>query len=190
MKPPSLKAIAPGITWGNYLNGAHLRGGARELGLWIYWSQAALAPNTLSRKYRDDPEERAKQLAALAGVIDNIPKEYGILPLKGLPDPGGVVPYMFDAFAYGIADQIWERLNIDGRYENVEAPTLHIGCWYDIFLGETLRQYETMKEIAAEKGSRSPRLLIGPWPHTTSFPSTVGDLDFGFASSGFFLNYK
>jgi putative CocE/NonD family hydrolase len=33
MKPPSLQSMAPGITWGNYLNGAHLRGGVRELGL-------------------------------------------------------------------------------------------------------------------------------------------------------------
>src|ERR687885_56690 len=169
MKPPSLKSMAPGITWGNYLNGVHMRGGGRELGLRFSWTQATLAPDPLLRKYRQDPEELGKQLPALVGVIDNIPEEYDVLPLKGLPDPAGVVPYMFDALAHGVTSPIWEYLNIDGRYENVEAPTFHIGCWYDVFLGETLRQYEAMKEVAAEKGTRPPRLLIGPWSHGTNF---------------------
>jgi putative CocE/NonD family hydrolase len=190
MKPPSLKSMAPGITWGNYLNGAHLRGGVRELGLRFYWSEATLAPDSLFRKYSDDPEKLKEKLPALVSAIDNIPKEYYILPLEDLPDPGGVVPYMFDALEHGITSDIWRYLNIDGRYENVEAPTFHIGCWYDIFLGETLRQYEAMKKIAAEKDIMPPRLLLGPWSHGTVFPSTVGDLDFGFVSSGRFLNYK
>ena len=33
-----------------------------------------------------------------------------------------------------------------------------------------------------------PRLLLGPWTHATTFPSMVGDLDFGLASSGRFLD--
>jgi putative CocE/NonD family hydrolase len=188
MQPPSLKSMAPGITWGNYLNGAHLRGGVRELGLRFHWSEATLAPNTFFRKYDKGTRERAERLPDLVNTIDNIPEEYGTLPLKDLPDPGGVIPYMFDAFEQDITADVWKCLNIDGCYENIEAPTFHIGCWYDIFLGETLRQYETMKEVAARKGTRLPRLLLGPWRHTTDFSSTVGDLDFGFASSGDFLN--
>ncbi|HZY56757.1 MAG TPA: CocE/NonD family hydrolase, partial [Rubrobacteraceae bacterium] len=188
MKPPSLKSMVPGITWGNHLNGAQFRGGVRELGLWFHWSEAALAPDTLLRRYGDDLEKLGKELPALVNVIDNIPEEYGILPLKDLPDPGGVVPYVFDALEHGIDSDMWKNLNIDGRYENVEAPAFHIGCWYDVFLGETLRQYEAMKEVAARSGAMPPRLLLGPWPHGTDFPSMVGDLDFGFASSGDFLN--
>ena len=187
MKPPSLRSMAPGITWGNYLNGAHLRGGVRELGLRLYWSEGVLSLNTFFRKYRHDRAERKEKLPALVDAIDHIPEEYEILPLKDLPDPGGVVPYMFDVLERGITDNMWEYLNIDGRYENVEAPTFHIGSWYDIFLGETLRQYEAMKEVATEKGTVPPRLLLGPWPHTTSFPNTVGDLDFGLSASGQFL---
>src|SRR5919202_944009 len=57
MKPPALRSMAPGITWGNYLNGAQFRGGVRELGLRIYWWEAVLAIDSLLRKYRDDPEE-------------------------------------------------------------------------------------------------------------------------------------
>ncbi len=190
MRPPSLKSMAPGITWGNYLNGAQFRGGVRELGLRIYWWESVLALDSLLRGYRKNREKLEELLPAHVYVIDNLPEEYGILPLKDLPDPGGVLPHMFEALDLGVADDVWEYLNIDGRYGDVEVPTFHIGCWYDVFLGETLRQYEAMKEVAAERGSMPPRLLVGPWTHTTTFPSMVGDLDFGLASSGLFLNYN
>lgn len=134
MKPPSLKSMAPGITWGNYLNGDQFRGGVRELGLWLYWCEGVLALDSFFRKYRKDRERLAELLPALVETIDHIPEEYGILPLKELPDPGGVAPYMFGALEHGITSPIWEYLNIDGRYENVQVPTFHIGCWYSIRL--------------------------------------------------------
>jgi putative CocE/NonD family hydrolase len=190
MQPPSLKSLAPGITWGNYLNGDLYRGGVRELGLWLYWCQAPLALESLFRKYRNTPEELEKFLPAQIDVIDNLPEHYETLPLEDLPDPGGVTPYMYGALEHGITSSIWEYLNIDGRYDNIEVPTFHIGAWYDVFLGETLRQYEAMKEVAAGRGTRPPRLLVGPWSHDTAFPNMVGDLDFGLASSGLLLNYK
>ena len=190
MRPPSLKSMAPGITWGNYLNGSQFRGGVRELGLRFYWAEAVLALDTLFREHRNDREKFKELLPAQVHAIDHIPEEYDILPLKDLPDPGGVLPYMYASLELGITSDIWHYLNIDGRYERVEAPTFHIGCWYDVFLGETLRQYGTMKEIATERGTRPPRLLLGPWTHGTVFQSVVGDLDFGLASSGYFLNYK
>ena len=56
-------------------------------------------------------------------------------------------------------------------------PTFHIGGWYDCFVGETLKQYEAMKSFR-ERGTRPPRLLVGPWTHG-NFESTQGDLDFG-----------
>ena len=189
MQPPALVSLAPGITYGNYLNGAQFRGGVRELGLRFYWSEAILAPDTLVRRYRESPEELQKQLPALVNVIDNIPGKYDTLPLEDLPDPGGVVPYMFTALDYNVDADVWNYLNIDGRYEQVEVPTFHIGGWYDIFIGETLRQYAAMKEQATHKGLTLPRLLVGPWSHGR-FESTVGELDFGFATSGLFLNYK
>ena len=190
MRPPSLKSMAPGITWGNYLNGAQFRGGVRELGLRIYWWESVLALDSLFREYSKDREKLGMLLPAHVDIVDNLPKEYGNLPLKDLPDPGAVLPHMFEALDLGIADEVWKYLNIDGHYEDVEVPTFHIGCWYDVFLGETLRQYETMKQVAVERGSMTPRLLVGPWIHTTTFPSMVGDLDFGLASSGGFLDCR
>jgi uncharacterized protein len=70
----------------------------------------------------------------------------------------------------------------------VDVPTFHIGGWYDCFVGETLKQYDTMKKLSDERDTRPPRLLVGPWMHD-NFESTLGDLDFGIGSSDAFLDY-
>jgi len=191
MQPPSLRAMVPGETWGNHLNGAQMRGGVQEIGAIQYWSQAALAPEILFRRYRDDPEQRQQKLPILVGLIDTMSagEGYDVLPLTDLPDPDGLVPFMHGGLERGVDDESWDYLNIDGKYDLVEAPTLHIGGWYDCFIGETLRQYEAMKEQAKKRGMRPPRLLVGPWSHGR-FESLVGDLDFGLASSGTLLNYR
>jgi hypothetical protein len=191
MQPPSLKSMAPGQTWGNHLNGAQMRGGARELGLIQYWAQGALALGILFRKYRGESQKIGEKLPELVGSIDTLLAGggYDALPLTQLPDPDDLTPFVRGGFARGADDESWEYLNIDGRYDRVEAPTFHIGGWYDCFIGETLRQYEVMKERAKAAGTRPPRLLVGPWTHA-EFGSTIGDLDFGIGSSGAFLNYR
>jgi putative CocE/NonD family hydrolase len=191
MQPPSLKSMAPGQTWGNHLNGAQMRGGARELGLMQYWAQTALALEILFRKYRGEPQKIGEKLPELVGSIDTLLAGggYDALPLTQLPDPDNLTPFVRGGFARGADDEGWDYLNIDGKYDQVEASTFHIGGWYDCFIGETLRQYEAMKERAKAADMRPPRLLVGPWTHG-EFGSTVGDLDFGIGSSGAFLNCR
>lgn len=191
MQPPSLKSMAPGITWGNHLNGVQMRGGVQELGLMQYWAQTALAPDALIRKYAGDPVQIGQKLPELVGVIDEILAGggYDPLPLSDLPNPDGLVPFVLGGFARGVDDEGWEYLNIDGKYDKVDAPTFHIGGWYDCFIGETIRQYEAMKERSQQAGMRPPRLMVGPWTHG-NFASTLGELDFGIGSSGIFLDYR
>ena len=191
MRPPSLKSMVPGITWGNHLNGVQMRGGVQELGLMQYWAQTALALNLLFRRYAGDPERIGEVLPELVGTIDTILAGggYDVLPLMDLPNPDELVPFVRGGLVRGVDDESWDYLNIDGKYENVAVPTFHIGGWYDCFIGETLLQYEAMKEISREAGMRQPRLMVGPWTHG-DFGSTFGDLDFGIGSSGLFLNYK
>jgi uncharacterized protein len=191
MQPPSLRSMAPGQTWGNHLNGAQMRGGARELGLMQFWAQTALALEILFRKYRGEPQKIGEKLPELVGSIDTLLAGggYDALPLTQLPDPDNLTPFVRGGFARGAEDEGWDYLNIDDKYDRIEAPTFHIGGWYDCFIGETLRQYEAMKERAKAVGMRPPRLLVGPWTHG-EFGSTIGDLDFGIGSSGAFLNYR
>jgi putative CocE/NonD family hydrolase len=191
MQPPSLVSMVPGITWGNHLNGVQMRGGAQELGLMQYWAQSTLALNLLFRKHRGDPEQLGQSLPSLVGSMDTLLAGggYEVLPLTDLPDPDDLVPFVRGGFARAVDDEAWEYLNIDGKYEGVQAPTFHVGGWYDCFIGETLRQYEAMKEQSAQRGLRLPRLLVGPWTHGM-FGSTVGELSFGVGSAGLFLNYR
>src|ERR687886_1128013 len=190
-RPPSLRSMAPGLAWGNHLNGVQIRGGAGELGLMQYWAQTALALGVLFRRHRGEPDQIERRLPALIGSIDTLLAGggYDALPLAELPDPHDLTPFVRGGFDRGVHHETWDYLKIDGKYDRVGAPTFHIGGWYDCFIGETLRQYEAMKERSREAGMRPPRLLIGPWTHG-SFGSTVGDLDFGIGSSGLFLNYR
>ena len=191
MRPPSLKSMAPGITWGNHLNGVQMRGGVQELGLMQYWAPTSLALDLLFRRYTGDPEQITEKLPGLVEVIDTILAGggYDALPLTDLPNPDGLVSFVQGGFGRGVDHEGWDYLNIDGKYDSVAAPTFHIGGWYDCFIGETLRQYAAMRERSSDAGMRQPHLLVGPWTHE-DFGSTFGELNFGIGSSGLFLNYR
>jgi uncharacterized protein len=191
MRPPSLKSMVPGLTWGNHLNGVQMRGGVQELGLMQYWAQTALTLDLLFRKYAGDPERIGEKLPELISTIDTLLAGggYDVLPLADLPNPDELASFVEGGFGRGVDHESWEYLHIDGKYENVEASTFHIGGWYDCFIGETLRQYTTMNELSREAPMRQPRMMVGPWTHG-DFGSTQGDIDFGIGSSGLFLNYR
>lgn len=189
MQPAELAALAPALTWGNYLNGVSYRGGAWELGLALYWTHAALAFDSLARAYGADPAQLAAKLVEEVAVVDLLADYYDVLPLRDLPDPVGVAPELHGTMARPLDDAHWRELAIDGRYDAVRASTLHVGGWYDTFLGETLRQYAAMAAVASARGTRPPRLVVAPWTHGANGPMQ-GDLNFGLASSAFLLNYR
>jgi hypothetical protein len=59
-----------------------------------------------------------------------------------------------------VTDPYWAPLQCGPALERLTAPTLLIGGWQDIFLGETLEQYRVLS------GRGVPvRLMIGPWTH-------------------------
>ncbi len=187
-QPPSLKSMVPGQTWGNHLNGASLRGGAQELGLIRYWARGAIAPHQLFREHAGDPEKLGEKLVEAIGIVDSLLAGGGhdVLPTLDLPDPDGLSAAL--GLGRSVDDEVWDYLNIDGKYGKIKAPTFHIGGWYDCFIGETLRQYEAMKARSVEAGMRPPRLLVGPWTHGSFDGTTFGDLDFGMTSAGGFVN--
>jgi uncharacterized protein len=190
MRPPSLKSMAPALTWGNHLNGVQMRGGVQELGLMQFWAQTSLTLDLLFRKYDEDREKIGEKLPGLVSTIDELLAGggYDVLPLTDLPNPDELAPFVEGGFGRGVDHEGWDYLNIEGKYDSVDAPTFHIGGWYDCFVGETLKQYEAMKARSSGAGMRPPRLMVGPWTHGV-FESTLGDLDFGIGSSGTFLDY-
>lgn len=67
----------------------------------------------------------------------------------------------------------------DDELARCPVPALHIGGWYDLFLPQTLRQWETAGRDHAPRPARG--LVIGPWRHELSTPrsSAAGGRDHG-----------
>lgn len=57
-------------------------------------------------------------------------------------------------------DEWWEKQNHWPTLPDVAAPAYLLGGWYDLFLPDTLRQYEVLRDAG-----RNPRLVVGPWIH-------------------------
>jgi predicted acyl esterase len=51
----------------------------------------------------------------------------------------GLADYFYDWLAHPDDDAYWHHLSIEAAHSHMTVPALHIGGWYDIFLGGTLR---------------------------------------------------
>lgn len=67
------------------------------------------------------------------------------------------------------ADPWWKPVDFSGAADQLAAPALLIGGWYDIFLPYQLADYARLRAAG-----RQPYLTIGPWTHTA--PPMVGRL--------------
>ena len=63
-------------------------------------------------------------------------------------------------------------------------PTFNVGGWYDIFLSDTIANFQAMRQLG-----RPTKLLIGPWTHT-AHGNPVGEVNFGFGSTLAFINLR
>lgn len=88
------------------------------------------------------------------------------------------VPHWWSAVAEGRsgvhpADDGPEAIT-DTELSDLGVPTLHIGGWYDDFLGQTLHQWRTVGMGRPVRPAR--QLVVGPWDHSLSSPdrSCVG----------------
>ena len=59
-----------------------------------------------------------------------------------------------------LADPFWAPLQCGAALERIAVPTLLVGGWQDLFLEQTVEQYQALS------GRGVPtRLLVGPWTH-------------------------
>ena len=164
--PPHLVAIFPEATASNYHNGWTYQGGAFELWFGQSWT-SHLVMNTLTRRvYSDSNASR---------WVTNLPlSDY---PLLGTS--AGLANYYFDWLAHPDYDDYWKPISIDDHDANILVPAYHLGGWYDIFLGGTLRNYMHIKARGGSDAARhGQRLIVGPWFHGP-LTGQDGDIDFG-----------
>ncbi|HEY1853306.1 MAG TPA: CocE/NonD family hydrolase [Solirubrobacterales bacterium] len=177
-RPPSLAAIAPALTWSNPLDGLFARGGALELGLMVPWS----IETGFDYVTRMDisAAERGRRIEAMVEDYDALSKGLYLETFAG-DDPvrqrHGVPP--MPSLAAVESPEIAASCVVEGAQERVEVPTLHIGGWYDIFLGGTLVNYTAMAAAG-----RETRLVVGPWTHVR-WSDPFGDLTLGLRASRF-----
>jgi uncharacterized protein len=59
-----------------------------------------------------------------------------------------------------LTDPFWVPLQCGAALERISVPTLLVGGWQDLFLEQTIEQYQTL----ARRGV-PVRLILGPWTH-------------------------
>ncbi|MFI5709365.1 CocE/NonD family hydrolase [Kribbella sp. NPDC051620] len=200
--PPHLEVIAPEACAADYWEGTFDSGGTFRLALRIGWTAHVIAEmaeewgiqdpqlRELSRVThevqragrQDDPAvldtARAQAKAAMEAV-------FRTRPLRDNPLWHGRASWLDEAFDHESRyDSTWLRTNPTSHYSAIDLPALHVGSWYDIHLGATLRHYTGMRRQApSERARQAQRLVIGPWDHWHPAASAVGELDFGPAAS-------
>ncbi len=183
-KPPSLAAIAPGVTASNYQEGWAWQGGAFELGFNLSWTIGALTAanwaNLSKRLFL--PGDNIK------GVIeakDDLTTGFDHLPMQDMPDlKGELAPYYYDWLAHPEYDNYWKKISIEESHSDITVPSFNFGGWYDVFLGGTIRNFTRMREMGAtDDARRGQRLVIGPWVHGGSPASVSGEYNFGTRAS-------
>ncbi len=183
-RPPSLGAIAPGVTASNYHDGWAWRGGAFELGFNLYWTLGPLISENwrnLSTRLYLSPA----QYEMLIEAKDNLLGSLSHLPVRGNPDlEGGIAPYYFDWLDHPEYDGYWKAISIEEAHSEITVPAFNYGGWYDIFLGGTIRNFTGMRESGgSESARRGQRLVVGPWAHSAIGGSVAGERSFGSAAS-------
>ena len=181
--PPSLKAMAPGLTASNYHDGWTYQGGAFCLGFNLSWTMTALAPDRLMKARKDTPAA-STELGQVIGGIDEMRKWLDVIALKDLPMFRIGAPFFFDWLEHPAYDSYWRAIDIETCHQRINVPAFNIGGWYDIFLGGTLRNFVGMGAHGATPQARAgQQLLVGPWPHGLPRANMAGEVDFGYRAA-------
>ncbi len=167
-RPPHLAGIFVMVTASDYHENWTYQGGAFQQWFDESWT-SGLAEDTMRRK-----------TIGSAGAL----QWSKTMPLANYPvilpgDPKSVAPYFEDWLAHPNYDDYWKQWSIEADYSRINIPVFHIGAWYDIFLGGTLRNYAGLKSGAGNDFSReNQRLLIEIGGHSGN-GRKVGEVDFG-----------
>ncbi|MCX4907894.1 CocE/NonD family hydrolase [Streptomyces sp. NBC_00878] len=147
-------------------------GGAFELKQ-VTWAlrQAASSPEAAA-----DPV-LAEQLLRVdvAGWFGAMPWRPGCTPLRHLSayEDFLLEQWRQDTFGdYYRTPAIYGR-GFYGRFP--DAPSLHMGSWYDPYVRSTIENFTTLRELK----SAPSYLVMGPWTHGHRCETFAGDVDFG-----------
>ena len=108
-------------------------------------------------------------LMALVAMAANPDPHLAELPVRARPLLEKQWPWWRDILTHPARDAFWQELSIIDRIEDITAPALNIGGWFDIFASNTARTFtELRKRGGSAEAREGARLIIGPWDHLNS----------------------
>ena len=167
-QPPHLVAIYPSVTASNYHSHWAYQGGAFMELVAQAWA-SGLSVNELTRRAGGQPPpfHWDRMLAP------------GSYPMLDPVTPEGLDRFYFDWIAHPSYDDYWKQWSIEGRYDRIQVPAVHVAAWYDLFQEGSLRNYVGIKSHGGSEAARQgQRLIVIPGGHAGSGPK-IGDVDFG-----------
>jgi putative CocE/NonD family hydrolase len=174
--PPSLKAMAPAMTFSSPRNFFYMNG-VFDLS-WLPWTYFNIAPD--ARVRQNLPGIRSYEDAAEAW--DSVADDYLLhLPLAELPFLQDEAPYYFEWLTHPPEDPWWDWAEIRGRYSDVDAAVLNMSGWYDEAYGPEGAITNHTGLVESRSGPARSHLILGPWKHGVieTGERIVGDIDFG-----------
>ncbi|RLF40238.1 MAG: acylase [Thermoplasmata archaeon] len=93
-----------------------------------------------------------------------------------LEDQGSlyILPEYFDHENYTL--DYWSNVSLDGKWQNVNVPAIHIGGWYDIFLQGNIEGFLGYQHKGGIGARGKSKLIIGPWTHGGMGKTKQGEL--------------
>jgi uncharacterized protein len=166
--PPHLAGVFSEVTAANYHEGWVYQGGALEQWMDESWTTRLSFETTHRRAQKENnPVQWMNKLPVSS------------YPVQNPANQRELAPYFFEWLAHPDFDAFWKKIAIDEHYGEINVPMMHVGAWYDIFLGGTLRNYLGLKaQASGETAKQGQRLIIGVGGHSGS-GRKVGDVDFG-----------
>jgi putative CocE/NonD family hydrolase len=162
-QPSALRAIAPSQS----PNAGGLypyQGGAFMLSMALGLVMGSLVPEEVRRRVAVGQATSA-DMEKLTQALGDFQARLTQLPLVNQPVLRDPAPYYFDWLMHPTIDDYWRTFMPEKFYESVSIPVLTISGWYDIFLRNDLRQYQSMKQRSGSALARQQHLVIGPWSH-------------------------
>lgn len=179
--PPALKCLLPSVTPADYYAGLAYRQGAVQLGQLLGWYTMKSAQTLQYRAVAG--EDVSADMKALVAHMAGIAGSYRHLPLRDAPAVSRILPDWRTWLDHERRDAFWDDLSYASKRERITTPALHVGGWFDLFLGGTLDNYQTLRRSAAtEHARRNQALVVGPWIHGDR-TATAGELNFGLRAS-------
>lgn len=180
-QPEALAGIIPVVAPDDYQSRLAYRGGAFQLGQLTGWYTMKAIQ---SLQYRAQHGEAVGPLFAQFAAHAADP--WASVGAGSVSDTA-IFAELFPTWQRWIAQDTtgdyWPELSYRDRRSNIAVPGLHIGGWFDLFLGGTVANFaELSRNAATERARAGQRLIIGPWHHIDQ-SGTIGDLSFGALAS-------